>query len=168
MESFSMNPVTFRIGASISIPWHSRSRINSINKRGNLPKIRNSGSLKFASPLDRTTVVTSPYGPRWKNMHEGVDLDADRGNNIVAVEDGVVVKAGKGNGYGKMVKIQHGDGYTTLYAHMSRLKVRTGERVKKGEVIGKAGNTGTSSGVHLHFEILKNGQPVDPQQYIRF
>jgi murein DD-endopeptidase MepM/ murein hydrolase activator NlpD len=168
LNSVALNPFSFRLGASISIPWHSRSNIKRYNNRSNLPKVRNVGNLKFRSPLDRTTIVTSPYGKRWRDFHEGTDVDADRGDNIVAVEDGVVVKAGTGNGYGRMVKIQHGNGYTSLYAHMSRLKVKTGERVKKGEVIGKAGNTGTSTGIHLHFELLKNGQPVDPQKYIRF
>ncbi|HKK24401.1 MAG TPA: M23 family metallopeptidase, partial [Gracilimonas sp.] len=79
-----------------------------------------------------------------------------------------VVKAGTGRGYGKMVRIKHGDGYETVYAHMSKISVKEGDTVKKGDEVGRAGNTGTSTGVHLHFEIIKDGTHLNPESYIRF
>ncbi|HBQ58341.1 MAG TPA: hypothetical protein DD671_01615 [Balneolaceae bacterium] len=114
------------------------------------------------------TFVTSPYGPRWNSVHQGVDLDAGLRDNIYAAEKGIVVKAGKGRGYGKMVRIKHAGGFESVYAHMSRIKVKEGDRIRKGDVVGKAGNTGTSTGVHLHFEIWKDGKRVNPEAYIRF
>jgi murein DD-endopeptidase MepM/ murein hydrolase activator NlpD len=168
VSSANFNPFSFRLGASISIPWNKKSRLERINDTGKLPPLMEAGSANFTSPMQEKALVTSQFGQRWNDMHEGVDIDAERGQNIYAAESGVVLKAGKGTGYGKMVKIQHSDGFITVYAHLSRIKARAGEKVKRGEVIGKAGNTGTSSGVHLHFEILKNGNPVDPQKYVRF
>ena len=163
------NPYTFSLGVSITIPWNSKKRLRRINDRSRLPPMINPRSVSFDSPMQRQTQVTSAFGPRGRgSRHEGVDLDADRGDNIVAAEKGVVIKAGKGTGYGKMVKIRHDGGFFTLYAHLSRIKVREGEKVKKGEVIGKAGNTGQSRGIHLHFEILENNRPVNPQLYVRF
>ena len=116
----------------------------------------------------KDTFVTSKFGPRWRSTHKGVDLDANLRDNIYAAEKGIVVKAGKGSGYGKMVRIKHAGGFETVYAHMSRIRVKEGDRVSKGQLVGKAGNTGTSTGVHLHFEILKDGKAVNPQSYVRF
>ena len=166
-NSFDFNPLTVSFGISISIPWHSKKRIQHINDRGSLP-ILDAGSVNFSSPMKKPALITSAYGPRWNRTHKGVDIDAERGEDILAAADGVVVKAGVGNGYGKMVRIQHSDGFSTLYAHLRKIKVKAGQKVRKGDVIGKAGNTGTSSGVHLHFEILKNEVHVDPQSFVRF
>ena len=158
----------FNVGISISIPWNDKSRLEKINESGKLPPLMNVGPVNFRTPMEKKTVVTSPYGERWGKMHEGVDLDADRGDNIVAAANGVVIKAGKASGYGKMVKIMHSGGYTTVYAHLKRVKVKEGQKVKRGQVVGKAGNTGRSSGIHLHFEVLKDERPENPQKYIRF
>lgn len=167
LHSFEFNPYTISVGLAVSIPWHSRKRLHRINDRGSLP-ILGAGSVSFSSPMRKPAVITSAYGPRWNSNHKGVDIDADRGDDIVAAADGVVVKAGVGSGYGKMVEIRHSDGFSTIYAHMRRLTVRAGQKIRRGQVIGKAGNTGTATGVHLHFEILKNGVHVDPQSFIRF
>lgn len=166
-NSFGFNPITVSFGVSISIPWHSKKRLKRINDTGSLP-ILSAGNVNFSSPIRKGAVITSRYGPRWNTTHKGVDIDAERGENIYAAANGVVIKAGTGTGYGKMVKVQHGDGYATIYAHLRRVKVKEGQKVRKGDVIGKAGNTGTSTGVHLHFEILKNDSPVDPQSFVRF
>ncbi|MGM0587234.1 MAG: M23 family metallopeptidase [Bacteroidota bacterium] len=168
ITSANFNPFSIRLGVSISIPWNKQSRLEKINDTGKLPPLMEVGGVNFATPMQQKALVTSPFGPRWRDTHEGVDIDAERGQNIYAAESGVVLKAGKGTGYGKMVKIQHSNGYVTIYAHLSRIKTKAGQKVKRGEVIGKAGNTGTSSGVHLHFEILKDGKPMDPQKFIRF
>ena len=164
-RSFDFSPVTFSVGVSISIPWNKRERPK--NEDVKLPPLMRVSAVNFDKPMDKT-FVTSKFGPRWRSIHEGVDLDANLRDNIYAVEQGVVVKAGNGRGYGKMVRIKHAGGYETVYAHMSKIKVKEGDRVKKGQVVGKAGNTGTSSGVHLHFEIIKDGKPVNPESYIRF
>ena len=99
-------------------------------------------------------------------MHTGLDFTADVGTEIYATGDGVIEAIdSKLSGYGHHVVINHGFGYQTLYAHMSRVSVRPGEKVKRGQVIGYVGNTGTSTGPHLHYEVLKNGQKVDPAFY---
>ncbi len=112
--------------------------------------------------------MASGYGYRihpiykTQKMHTGMDFTAPAGTEIYATGDGVVSKAGFERGYGNCVTISHGFGYTTLYGHMSRIKVRAGQRVKRGEVIGFVGNTGVSMAPHLHYEVHKNGNPVNP------
>lgn len=99
-------------------------------------------------------------------MHAGLDFTADVGTEIYATGDGQVLSVdNKLSGYGQHVIIQHGYGFETLYAHMSKAAVRAGEKVKRGQVIGYVGNTGTSTGPHLHYEVHKNGTPVDPAFY---
>lgn len=162
-RSFDMNPISFSVGVSISIPWNRPAR----KKDRDLPPLMRMSNVDFNKPMDET-FVTSPFGPRWNNVHQGVDLDASLRDNIYAAEKGIVVKAGKGRGYGKMVRVKHAGGFETVYAHMSRIKVKEGERIRKGDVVGKAGNTGTSTGVHLHFEVWKDGKRVNPEAYLRF
>lgn len=168
VQTASFNPYSIRIGISISLPWHSKKRIRRLNEEDRLPPLMHPAAVRFASPMKNRTVVTSPFGPRWRDSHEGVDLEADRGDDILAVESGRVIRAGPGNGYGKMVRIRHAGGFETVYAHLGRIKVREGERVGKGELVGKAGSSGTASGVHLHFELLQDGRPVNPMNFIRF
>lgn len=96
-------------------------------------------------------------------MHAGLDFAAPQGTPIYATADGVVTLAGNtGNGYGNHVVINHGYNYETLYGHMVRVKVRQGQKVNRGEVIGWVGSTGKSTGPHCHYEVHKNGTPVDP------
>lgn len=166
-RSFDFSPLTFSVGVSIGFPWSRPKRSPKNNDNITLPPLLESATVNFSSPLE-DTFITSQYGPRWNSVHQGLDLHAGFRDKILAAEQGVVVKAGKGNGYGKMVRIKHGNGFETLYAHMSTVSVKEGDRIKKGDVIGKAGNTGTSSGVHLHFEIIKNGKHVNPLSYLRF
>jgi len=99
--------------------------------------------------------------------HLGIDFGARRGTPILAAGDGKVIYAGWQGGYGKVVKISHGGGYTTLYAHQSRIRVSRGQRVKKGQVIGYVGSTGRSTGAHLHFGMYINGRAVNPASHIR-
>ena len=164
-RSFDFNPISFSVGISISIPWNKPSRPKGSNVK--LPPLMRVSAVNFDKPM-KNTFVTSEFGPRWRSTHKGVDLDANLRDKIFAAEKGIVVKAGKGSGYGKMVRIKHAGGFETIYAHMSRISVKEGDRVSKGQVVGKAGNTGTSTGVHLHFEILKDGKAVNPQSYVRF
>lgn len=119
---------------------------------------------KFMYPIN--TRVTSYYGPRWGRMHEGLDFAAPMGSPIRAVSSGRVVYSGWATGYGYVVIIEHQKGLRTLYAHNSKLLVSAGESVGKGEVISRSGNTGNSTGPHLHFEVQVNGRPENPLDYI--
>jgi murein DD-endopeptidase MepM/ murein hydrolase activator NlpD len=98
--------------------------------------------------------------------HAGVDFAGKSGSNVVAVASGVVVYAGTRQGYGKLIEISHGGGYVTRYGHHEELLVGVGDVVKKGQTIGRMGSTGRSTGPHVHFEVLKDGRPVDPGRYV--
>jgi len=98
-------------------------------------------------------------------FHDGVDLTASTGTKIYATGDGVVTLAEYNRGYGKMVKINHGYNYETAYGHMSMILVKKGQKIKRGDVIGLVGNTGTSTGPHVHYEVRKHGRPVNPVNY---
>lgn len=111
--------------------------------------------------------VTSAFGRRWDGFHEGVDIGAPTGTAIRAADSGIVSFSGWGGGYGNMVRIEHGDGYATVYAHASRLLVAVNDVVEKGQVIAHVGNTGRSFGPHLHFEIHRQGRPLDPLTFFR-
>jgi murein DD-endopeptidase MepM/ murein hydrolase activator NlpD len=108
-----------------------------------------------------------PVLKRWK-AHLGTDFGAKTGTPILAVADGKVIFSGWKGGYGNVIKIKHADGYVSLYAHQSRRKAKVGEYVSKGEVIGYVGNTGRSTGPHLHLGIYKNGRPINPMQMVKF
>ncbi len=119
---------------------------------------------KFMYPIN--TRITSYYGPRWGRIHEGLDFAAPMGSPIRAVSSGRVVYSGWASGYGYVVIVEHQRGLRTLYAHNSKLLVSVGESVGKGEVISRSGNTGNSTGPHLHFEVQVNGRPENPLDYI--
>ncbi len=103
---------------------------------------------------------------RRRKFHTGIDITSPMGRTIVAADTGVVIFSGRNGGYGKMITIDHGIGFSTVYAHCSVLSVKVGQKVIKGQEIGKVGTTGLSTGPHLHFEIRKEGVPVDPLSYL--
>ena len=111
--------------------------------------------------------ISSYYGRRWGRMHEGVDYAVNIGTPIRAAGAGRVVFSGWASGYGKAVIIEHRKGLRTLYAHNSQLLVHVGEYVERNEVISKSGNTGRSTGPHLHFEVQINSRAVNPLNYLR-
>nr|WP_320118412.1 M23 family metallopeptidase [uncultured Marinifilum sp.] len=100
-----------------------------------------------------------------KKFHDGMDFTGKVGTPIYATGDGVVKQARKERGYGKKIVIDHGYGYTTLYAHLSNYRVKKGQKVKRGEIIGELGNTGISTGPHLHYEVRKNRKTLNPINY---
>jgi len=136
----------------------------------NLPANYTGG--KFLWPSNTTRLVTSPYGYRIhpvtgkSRFHAGIDIGAAHGTSILAANDGVVIVSGyNSGGYGNYVVINHGGGYTTLYAHCSSLLVSVGQKVSRGQVIARCGSTGMSTGPHIHFEVQVNGTTTNPMQY---
>ena len=127
----------------------------------------------FANPLRTSYRFSSPYGPRrhpvtgGRRMHEGVDFAARTGTPIHATADGVVTYAGWKSGYGRIVEIKHEFGIETRYAHMSRIRVKKGQKVSRGDRIGDMGNSGRSTGPHVHYEVRVNGKTVNPMTYIK-
>lgn len=109
---------------------------------------------------------TSSFGERWGRNHTGLDIGAPVGEDVYAPVSGVVIFAGEKNGYGNYIKIDHGNGVVTAYAHLSVMFVKEGDVVKEGSVIGEVGTTGNVTGPHLHFEIIKNGEFLDPEPFI--
>jgi murein DD-endopeptidase MepM/ murein hydrolase activator NlpD len=116
--------------------------------------------------------ITSGFGTRsdpfngGRAHHMGIDFDANIGDPVSAAAGGVVTYAGVKNGYGNVVEVDHGNGYSTLYGHNSRLLVRAGDVVRAGQQIAKAGSTGRSTGPHVHFEVHVNGVPVNPRPFL--
>lgn len=111
--------------------------------------------------------ITSRFGSRWGEQHTGLDIAVPRGTAVKAADSGVVSFSGWNGGYGYCVIINHGNGYQTLYGHNSKLKVKVGQQVSKGQTIASSGSTGRSTGPHVHFEVRKNGVPVNPQKYLK-
>lgn len=124
-------------------------------------------------PIDRTKLrsISSPYGLRlhpvygYGRMHEGIDLAAPHGTEVYAAGDAVVVRANWQRGYGNVIELNHGFGYRTRYAHLKDVFVKSGDSVSRGAVIGTVGNTGVSTGPHLHYEVHFRGSHVDPSNY---
>ena len=122
--------------------------------------------MGIAWPLDGR--ITGGFGQRGRHHHhDGIDIDGTQGEEVRAVAPGIVVRSGSEGKYGKTVVIDHGNGVTTLYAHASRLLVREGDRVEQGDAIAEVGATGNAHGTHLHFEVRRDGRPVDPVPYLK-
>ncbi|MCY3984903.1 MAG: DUF5930 domain-containing protein [Roseovarius sp.] len=121
----------------------------------------------FAHPIRNKYRFTSPYGMRRGRMHNGADFASRHGTPIYATADGIVLETGWYGGYGKMVKLKHEFGFETRYAHLSKIRVKPGEKISRGQIIGDMGNTGRSTGTHLHYEIRVNGTPVNPMNFIK-
>ncbi len=127
-------------------------------------KIAGQGSGQFSWPV-RGATISSTYGSRWGRQHKGIDMVSGN-RTIMAADEGVVTFTGNISGYGKAVIINHSNGYTTLYGHMSSITVSQGQTVDKGDGVGIMGNTGRSTGTHLHFEIKKNNVAQNPMRYL--
>lgn len=151
-------------------------------KMSNLEKKKKEATAKYYNggkmqrPIASGYKITSSFGARTHpitgekgKMHNGVDFGAPSGTNIYAAEAGVVIVAQAWSGYGNCIIIDHGGGIWTLYGHIRKngIKVKKGDKVKRGQVIAEVGSTGQSTGPHLHFEVRKNEKPVNPMSYIR-
>ncbi len=140
-------------------------------------KLSNSGSSVYSGgafvwPTPSCTYITSPFSPARVNPvsgklrpHTGTDIGAQYGASVIAAASGNVIFSGWNGGYGNCVIIDHGGGRSTLYGHMSSIAVSVGQSVSAGQLVGKVGSTGNSTGPHLHFEVMINGAAVDPMQY---
>jgi len=138
---------------------------DAIVLRGTKERPRTLAYGEFIMPSRGT--ISSRFGQRWSSQHTGVDIAVPRGTPNKAADGGMVTFVGWSGGYGKLVIIDHENGYTTYYAHNDTITVKKGQRVARGETIGTAGTTGKATGPHLHFEVRKNGVPVNPLDYVK-
>lgn len=128
---------------------------------------RGLGTGRFLWPVPNFYRVSSHFGPRGRRHHDGIDIPAPSGTPIIASDTGVVIYSDNGiRGYGNMVVIAHGDDIFTVYAHNRKNKVDKGDRVEKGQVIALVGNTGRSTGPHVHYEIRVKNKVRNPAQYL--
>ena len=161
------------LSASIDLSKDIDSQIKSINN------VLIAADKKIAAINSKPSILPSrgsitsyfgmrrnPFGGRGYEFHEGVDISASHGSEIIASGDGVVEYSGWKSGYGNVVFINHGYGYVTVYAHNSKLLVKEGHKVKKGQAISLMGSTGRSTGTHVHFEIRINSVPINPLKII--
>lgn len=140
-------------------------RIREAQQRASAPAVvAPSGSGVLGWPVSGP--VTSGFGSRWGRMHEGVDIAVGEGTPVHAAAAGTVIYAGWMGGYGNLVVVDHGNGLSTAYAHNSSLSVSVGQSVAAGELVSYSGNTGNSTGPHVHFEVRVNGSAVDPLGYL--
>jgi murein DD-endopeptidase MepM/ murein hydrolase activator NlpD len=125
------------------------------------------GTGRFAWPVPQFYKVSSHFGPRGRRHHDGIDIPAPRGTSVVAADTGVVIYSDNGiRGYGNMIVLAHGDDIFTVYAHNRNNKVAKGDKVDRGQEIAEVGNTGRSTGPHLHFEIRVKNKVKNPARYL--
>lgn len=164
----------YRVSRMYNVTIEELISVNGISDYTDIPagtRLRIPGTLSTSAlvwPLPGK--ISSGYGKRGRRYHWGIDIPAPRGTPIRAAADGLIVISANGmrgySGYGRIVLIDHGSGMRTLYAHTSSNDVRAGECIRAGEILGRVGATGNATGNHLHFEIRKNGKPVNPLNYL--
>ena len=185
-NAFALNEILYQVkpGDTLigiarlhNVEWKVLQRINGISSPRSLQigteiRIPHEGSLGFISPLRIPLVVTSKYGYRPHpvtgryQFHKGIDFRASTGTRVYASKGGRVIFAGRKGGYGKIVGIEHEGNFTTWYGHLSRISVKRGQTVNQGKIIGLSGNTGISTGPHLHFEIRYKGRSEKPTKHL--
>ncbi len=160
-----------RVTADITYVNGIQSDIDYVNETilvESQPKVIATGTLtppRYLRPITGG-VVTSPFGPRWGSVHTGVDWGVPSGTQVRAAAAGTVIRASWYGNYGYCVDIRHNDGSVTRYAHLSSFIAKVGQKVSQGQPIARSGNTGRSTGPHLHFEIILNGRAVNPLNYV--
>jgi murein DD-endopeptidase MepM/ murein hydrolase activator NlpD len=168
-----LTPISFSTsgGAPSAEELRANSILGSLD-RMNMYRIA-AFKLPFAMPVKDSFRWTSGFGTRndpkgaGRRMHEGTDMAGSYGTPVYATADGVVTHAGWDNGYGRLIKIQHDFGVETRYAHLSQVRVEVGQRVSRGDRIGDMGNSGRSTGTHLHYEVRLGGTAVNPMTFIK-
>lgn len=136
--------------------------IQTTSQPANLPTIwAHSGKINNEFGFRR-----NPFGGRSYEFHNGMDIDGERGDPIVAPANGTVIKAGWQGGYGNMIEIDHGNGLFTRYGHLSKVEVEVGNPVQRGVLIGYVGSTGRSTGPHLHYELRLGDRPINPRRFL--
>lgn len=153
------DPTTLQVGRILRIP--ARQRVTAT------ATVAGGAAGNPAWPLVVTGTITSNFGPRWGGTHTGIDIAAPHGVAVRAAMAGTVVFAGWRGSYGRAVVIEHPGGWVTLYGHNSELLTATGQRVARGQIIARLGNSGRSTGAHLHFEVVKSGVAQDPLEFLR-
>lgn len=108
----------------------------------------------------------NPFGGRSYEFHAGMDIDGDRGDVVAAPANGTIITAGWEGGYGNLIEIDHGNGLTTRYGHLSKIGVQVGDTIQRGQIIGLIGSTGRSTGPHLHYEVRVNDKPINPRRFL--
>lgn len=165
------SPDSLKIGQELIIPSSSNSAGTSSTESNSVKLAARSASApsqSFAGYLPVSGRISSRFGYRGGEFHKGLDIAAGTGTDVHAFADGEVVFSGWDNGgYGYLVIVAHNNGYETYYAHNSKLIVKAGQTVTRGQVISKVGNTGNSDGSHCHFEIRRKGSPVNPIEYLK-
>ncbi|MDO5477972.1 MAG: peptidoglycan DD-metalloendopeptidase family protein [Clostridia bacterium] len=139
---------------------------NRVVRKGTKAYPKGKANGNFINPTKG--VLTSPFGPRWGRMHNGIDVGAPNGTPMYAADGGTVIYSGWMSGYGYLVQIDHKNGFTTYYAHCSALHVKVGDKVNQGDLIADMGSTGNSTGPHLHFEVRLNNVPQNPLNYVNY
>lgn len=155
--------VTYKNGEEVS-----RDILKETIKKEAIAKIVEVGTAvppTYIKPINGGT-LSSTFGMRWGSMHKGIDWACSIGTNVMASCDGTVIQAGWVNGYGNCITLQHSDGKCTRYGHLSEILVSYGQSVSQSEVIALSGNTGNSTGPHVHFEIIEGGVQVNPFTYL--
>jgi murein DD-endopeptidase MepM/ murein hydrolase activator NlpD len=150
------------------------ARLEEVRQQEILQTLRTNQDLLETTPSIWPTAgwVTSPFGPRIskftgkREFHKGIDVSAPEGTPVYAPASGKIVYAGRDGSYGLTIKISHNSNLLTRYAHLQSVDVKVGRKVERGEIIGRVGNTGRSTGPHLHYEVRLSGMPVDPRHYI--
>jgi murein DD-endopeptidase MepM/ murein hydrolase activator NlpD len=162
IETNELVSQNIQVGQTLLIPG---GKLSEAEKERRL-LIARGGIPEFIRPVSGGW-ISSRFGMRWGKMHQGVDLAVSTGTPVKAAASGTVTQAGNAGSYGLLVIIKHANGYETRYAHNSRITVKVGQYVKQGDIIAYSGNTGNSTGPHLHFEIRVNGKAVDPLNFIK-
>ena len=164
----ALSPVRYPVAEQQAIP-EDVQRANRILEQLDRLSVYSIAAQKlpFSMPVRGNYRFTSGFGPRWGRMHSGVDFAARHDSPIYATADGVVTRVGWVGTYGRVVYIRHEFGIETRYAHLSRIRVKRGQKVSRGQRIGDMGNTGRSTGTHLHYEVRVGGRAVNPMTYIK-
>jgi len=164
----------FVLASANSVSSFDKQTFRIKQARGNVDRLTKAlAAVPIRKPMSGELDSTSGFGMRRDPfvrslaMHTGLDFRAETGEPARATAAGTVTTAGWNGGYGKMVEVDHGNGFTTRYAHLSAIDVEVGQSVRIGQVVGKVGSTGRSTGPHLHYETRVDGDPVDPQKFLR-